>query len=154
MYEVEELGTGIYQGVLVEDVVDTIKRVNQLYANVWIEDFYDKNRNYPLTKLPDYSMCCDLKKDDKVLVKFLHNDLTQPIIHKILEPDFSNIDDDTLGFIQFNKDKRIISKEDEISIVVKGSTITIKDNNITINADNVNITSDKCMINNHLEVLK
>lgn len=74
--------TGLYIGTLVEDMIDTVKREKKLYCNVWIEELFQKDSEYPLTYVPFWAMSLPLRKDDKVLVEFHQNNLMYPVLYK------------------------------------------------------------------------
>lgn len=79
--------TGVFQGVLLEDMIDTVKKTKKLYCDVDIPQFYEKTLAHPLTYVPIWAMSLPLKKGDKVWVKFHQDNLTLPVLWK-LDADF------------------------------------------------------------------
>jgi len=77
---VEIEATGVYDGELIEDMIDTVEKYHKLYCNVDIPGFFNKNYKHPLTFVPLYAMSLPLKKGDKVLVKFADNDYSRPYL--------------------------------------------------------------------------
>lgn len=93
--------TGIYQGKLVEDMIETVRREKRLYCNVYIPDFFAKDSKYPLTYVPLWALSLPLKKDDIVLVEFHQNNLMYPVLYK-------NKDEIDSGFFeQFDTNKSV-----------------------------------------------
>jgi len=74
--------TGVFPGVLVEDMIETVKRTGKLYCDVHIKKFYEKNYRHPLTYVPLWAMSLPLKAGDTVYVKFYQDDLTLPVLWK------------------------------------------------------------------------
>lgn len=76
---VSEYATGVFVGVLLEDMVTTVQRTKKLYCDVKLP-FFSEEHNHPLTMVPLWAMSLPLKKDDKVMVQFWQGDLTKPVL--------------------------------------------------------------------------
>jgi hypothetical protein len=74
--------TGVYVGVLQEDMVETVKSVKMPYCDILISDLYTANTDYPLTYVPMWNMILPLKKGDKVYVKFSQDNAMYPVLYK------------------------------------------------------------------------
>lgn len=123
--------TGIFKGILQEDMSDTVKRTGKMYCDVYIAELFSKDSSYPLTYVPSWAFMMPLKKDDKVLVKFNQEDLMFPVLYK---PDY-DVDD-------VFKDNDVVS-----AIKLDSNTYIIKTKN------ELKIESDsKVTINGHLEI--
>ena len=72
--------TGVYEGVLYEDMIETVKKNHKLYCDVIITRFFKEGFKRPLTFVPLWAMSLPLKKGDKVLVKFADNDWSRPYL--------------------------------------------------------------------------
>jgi hypothetical protein len=72
--------TGVYEGVLYEDMIETVKKNHKLYCDVIINRFFKEGYKRPLTFVPLWAMSLPLKKGDKVLVKFADNDWSRPYL--------------------------------------------------------------------------
>lgn len=72
--------TGVYEGTLLEDMIDTVSKYHKLYCDVDIPGFFNKNHRHPLTFVPLWAMSLPLHKGDKVLVKFGDNDYARPYL--------------------------------------------------------------------------
>lgn len=72
--------TGVYEGVLYEDMIETVKKNHKLYCDVIITRFFKEGFKRPLTFVPMWAMSLPLKKGDKVLVKFADNDWNRPYL--------------------------------------------------------------------------
>jgi len=77
--------TGVYQGVLVEDMIDTVKRVKKPFIDVFIEGMFFKDADYPLTYVPMFNMVLPLKKDQKVFVYFNQDNQRYPVLWKLAD---------------------------------------------------------------------
>ena len=77
---VEIEATGVYEGVLYEDMIDTVQKYHKLYCDVTITGFFNPDYKHPLTFVPLWAMSLPLKKGDKVLVKFADNDWSRPYL--------------------------------------------------------------------------
>ena len=77
-----EEATGTYIGELLEDMIDTVSRTHKMYCDVYIPQFFAKDKPHPLTYVPLWAMSLPLKKGDKVIVEFHQDDLTLPVLYK------------------------------------------------------------------------
>lgn len=93
--------TGVYEGTLVEDMIETVKREKKLYCNVHIPKFFAKDSGYPLTYVPFWAMSLPLKEGDKVLVEFHQSNLMYPVLYK--NPD----EIDKLFYEKFDTNKSV-----------------------------------------------
>ena len=75
--------TGVFQGTLLEDMIETVKKNKKLYCDVDIPQFYEKSLRHPLTYVPLWATTLPLKKGDKVWVKFHQNNPTLPVLWKL-----------------------------------------------------------------------
>jgi hypothetical protein len=72
--------TGVYEGILYEDMIETVKKNHKLYCDVIITRFFKEGFKRPLTFVPLWAMSLPLKKGDKVLVKFADDDWSRPYL--------------------------------------------------------------------------
>ena len=72
--------TGVYEGELYEDMIDTVEKYHKLYCDVTIKGFFNPEYKHPLTFVPLWAMSLPLHKGDKVLVKFADNDWSRPYL--------------------------------------------------------------------------
>lgn len=79
---IQNEASGVFIGVLQEDMIETVKKTKKLYCNVWIPEFYTKDSDYPLTYVPLWAFSLPLRKNDKVLVRFNQDNLMYPILYK------------------------------------------------------------------------
>jgi len=77
--------TGVYSGVLTEDMIDTVKRVKKPFVDVFIEGLFFKDTDYPLTYVPMFNMVLPLKKDQKVFVYFNQDNHRYPVLWKMAD---------------------------------------------------------------------
>ena len=63
-----EEATGTYIGELLEDMIDTVSRTHKMYCDVYIPQFFAKDKAHPLTYVPLWAMSLPLKKGDKVKI--------------------------------------------------------------------------------------
>ena len=163
---VSEEATGIYEGTLIEDMIETVRRTGKLVCNVNIPQLFDKNIKYPYVYVPLWAMSLPLRENDKVQVIFNQGDFLYPILYKNPE-EF----DDNSSFMQkkfeFNKDGDLPSVKDTVSVqqigkdayVIKTDDYTIirqnkgfilmdKDDNVFVKGKKVQIISDKFSVVN------
>jgi hypothetical protein len=74
--------TGVYQGTLQEDMIDTVIRVKKPCIDVLIPELYSNNTPYPLTFVPVWFMTLPLRKGDQVWVAFSQDNLRYPYLYK------------------------------------------------------------------------
>ena len=79
---VSEEATGIYEGTLLEDMIDTVRRTGKLVCDVEFPDIFDKDVKYPYVYVPFWAMTLPLKKGDKVQVIFNQGDYQFPVLYK------------------------------------------------------------------------
>jgi len=77
--------TGVYRGVLVEDMIDTVRRVKKPFIDVCIESLFFKDAAYPLTYVPMFNMVLPLKKDQEVWVYFNQENHRYPVLWKLAD---------------------------------------------------------------------
>ena len=77
---VEIEATGVYDGTLNEDMIDTIEKYHKLYCDVDIPHLFNKDHRHPLVFVPLWAMSLPLKKGDKVLVRFADDDYSRPYL--------------------------------------------------------------------------
>ena len=158
-----EEATGVFQGTLLEDMIDTVTRTGRLYCDIDIPRFYNSDFNHPLTYVPLWAMSLPLRKGDKVWVKFEQNDFTLPVLWKIpdgldkgmyetYEPtkavERGNIDkikaSETVAAQKLGDDAFII-KTENYTIIRQNDAYAIldKDNNIYASGKTVNISASE-----------
>lgn len=153
--------TGVYKGVLVEDMIETVAREHKLYCNVYIEDFFQKESDYPLTFVPLWAMSLPLRKDDVVLIEFHQGNLMYPVLYKndseldeafyenFEIPDFvdGNVEKpetkDTIGVTRLGVDSYII-KTDDYTVIHQNNGFILVDteDNIYTYGTNVNLVAN------------
>ncbi|MBP5422545.1 MAG: hypothetical protein J6Y78_08910 [Paludibacteraceae bacterium] len=74
--------TGMYKGILNEDMITTVSTTNKLYCDVYIPAYWHKTSPHPLTYVPLWCMSLPLKKGDEVYVYFHDGDLSLPVLWK------------------------------------------------------------------------
>jgi len=77
--------TGVYRGVLTEDMIDTVKKVKKPFIDVYIESLFFKDSDYPLTYVPMFNMVLPLKKDQEVFVYFSQDNHRYPVLWKLAD---------------------------------------------------------------------
>jgi hypothetical protein len=143
------LPTGIYDGTLAEDFIETIKNEKRPFIKVKIDAFFKNYDEYPLCFVPVNFMIYPLKKDDKVKIHYPHgvNDVNYPVLYavdfdmpkEILDNiDFPDKDklvefpsvEDTVSFnyygenhYQIYTDKYMVQKYKDSMIIISGDKI-------------------------------
>jgi len=85
--------TGVYVGVLQEDMIDTLRRVRRPFIDVLVPKIHgDGALDYPLTYVNPYGMCLPLRKGDRVWVRFEQDNTLYPVLHKLYAP-LDGVDD-------------------------------------------------------------
>ena len=79
---IHDESTGLYVGILLEDMIETVKREKKLYCDVHIPSLFLKDQKHPLTYVPLWCMSLPLKKGDKVLVQFNQENYLYPVLYK------------------------------------------------------------------------
>lgn len=144
MDKAKYLYSGIYDGVLAENFIDTIKKEKRPFVKVKIKEFFDGYDEYPLCFVPINFMIYPLKKDDVVKVYYPHSvndtqfpvlyavdfDMPDAILSKISLPDDGDIvtfpgDEDTVSFkyngensYEIYTDKYTIHKYNDTMIIL------------------------------------
>jgi hypothetical protein len=77
--------TGLYRGVLQEDMVDTVHRVQRPFVDVFMEGLFFDDADYPLTYVPMVNMVLPLKKGQEVWVYFNQQNLRYPVLWKLVD---------------------------------------------------------------------
>lgn len=75
--------SGVYQGIIKEDMVTTIQRVKKPFIDVFIDKVFFEDVDYPLTYVPMFNMVLPLKKDQKVWVYFNQDNHRYPVLWKL-----------------------------------------------------------------------
>lgn len=79
---VSEEATGVYDGVLTEDMIQTVIREKRLVCNVDVADVFNSEFRHPLVHVPLWAMSLPLRKGDKVRVLFNQGDPQYPVLYK------------------------------------------------------------------------
>lgn len=158
---IQDEASGVFIGILQEDMIETVKTTKKLYCNVWIPEFYTKDSDYPLTYVPLWAFSLPLRKGDKVLVRFNQDNLMYPILYKNqseLEDTFfkqfdvaksvdgGNIQayttEDSVGVQKIGVDSYIIKTEDYTIIRQNNGFILIdKDDKMYVYGSEINVIS-------------
>jgi hypothetical protein len=77
--------TGLYRGVLQEDMIDTVHRVQRPFIDVLIEDLFFDDTDYPLTYVSMVNMVLPLKKGQEVWVYFNQQNHRYPVLWKLVD---------------------------------------------------------------------
>lgn len=77
--------TGLYRGVLQEDMIDTVHRVQRPFIDVFMGDLFFEDVDYPLTYVPMVNMVLPLKKGQEVWVYFNQQNHRYPILWKLVD---------------------------------------------------------------------
>jgi hypothetical protein len=77
--------TGLFRGVLQEDMIDTVHRVQRPFIDVFIDDLFFEDADYPLTYVPMVNMVLPLKKGQQVWVYFNQQNHRYPVLWKLVE---------------------------------------------------------------------
>jgi hypothetical protein len=76
--------TGLYRGVVREDMIDTVHRVQRPFIDVFIDDMFFEDADYPLTFVPMVNMVLPLLKDQEVWVYFNQQNHRYPVLWKLV----------------------------------------------------------------------
>lgn len=79
---VQEEPTQICEGILLENMVDTVKKTGKMYCDVWIKGWFTEDSPHPLTYVPLWALSLPLKKDMHVFVRFKDGDINLPYLWK------------------------------------------------------------------------
>jgi hypothetical protein len=77
--------TGLYRGVLQEDMIDTVHRVQRPFIDVFMEDLFFEDADYPLTYVPMVNMVLPLRKGQEVWVYFNQQNHRYPVLWKLAD---------------------------------------------------------------------
>ena len=77
--------SGVFHGVLQEDMIETVKRVKKPFIDVYMKDLFFEDANYPLTYVPMFNMVLPLKKGQEVWVQFNQENHRYPVLWKLFE---------------------------------------------------------------------
>jgi hypothetical protein len=142
--------SGIYKGVLQEDMIDTVRRVKRPAIDVFIEELFFKDQDYPLTYVPMVNMVLPLKKDQEVWVTFpQENNAFFPVLWKLA----GDVDDSFVvekfqvnrfssGDVQFPDDavtKEVFKISDDMWVIATDSYCVMHygDSCVLMNSDGV-----------------
>ena len=109
--------SGVYKGILTEDMIDTIRRVKKPFIDVFISDLFFEDADYPLTFIPTFNMVLPLKKDQEVWVYFNQENRRYPVLWKLVD----EYDRDS-GFL---KDYKLPSDGQDIQFPKEESTLEV-----------------------------
>jgi hypothetical protein len=111
--------TGVFEGVLQEDMINTLMRVKRPFIDVLYSDFFDKEKNYPLTYVPMHLMCLPLRKGAKILARFSQDSEMYPVLYKLAD---QNLDTE---FIKDDQQIAIPETKDLVEWPVKQNTLSV-----------------------------
>ena len=77
--------TGVFRGILTENMLETIRRCKKNYIDVYIEAMFFEDKPYPLTFVPEYFRTLPLYKDTEVIVRFYDNNYRYPYLYKLVK---------------------------------------------------------------------
>ena len=109
--------SGVFKGVLVEDMITTVRRVKKSFIDVFIPELFFEDEDYPLTYIPLVNITLPLKKDQEVWVYFNQSNHRYPVFWKLAD-DF----DESSGFL---KDYEMPSDGSEVSFPSKEETLEV-----------------------------
>jgi hypothetical protein len=75
--------SGVYRGVVKEDMIDTVRRVKRPFIDVFIEELFFEDADYPLTYVPMVNMVLPLKEGQEVWVYFNQQNHRYPVFWKL-----------------------------------------------------------------------
>jgi len=101
--------SGVYRGVLKEDMVTTVQRVKKPFIDVYVDTLFYEDADYPLTYVPMFNMILPLKKDQEVWVYFNQENHRYPVLWKLatdMDEDYTDAKftlppDGSLGLVTF-----------------------------------------------------
>lgn len=148
--------SGVYLGVLQEDMIDTVTRTKRPFIDVLIEGIFSEDSDYPYTYVPVWGMILNLRKGDKVLVQFNQNNLLYPILFKNpnevdpslykkfpLPPAGATVsfpsDEDTLSSYKFSDTSYLIVSASYTCLRQQDSCVLLTDNKAYITASDVSL---------------
>ena len=77
--------SGVYLGVLQEDMIETVRKVKKPYADVFVKSLFFETADYPLTYVPMFNMVLPLKSGQKVWVYFNQENHRYPVLWKLAD---------------------------------------------------------------------
>jgi hypothetical protein len=77
--------TGVYRGVIKKDMIDTVREVKRSFIDVFIEDLFFEDVDYPLTFVPMVNMVLPLKEGQEVWVYFNQQNHRYPVLWKLAD---------------------------------------------------------------------
>jgi hypothetical protein len=77
--------TGLYRGVLQEDMIDTVRRTGRPFIDVFMEELFFEDADYPLTYVPMVNMVLPLKEGQEVWVYFNQQNHRYPVLWKLVD---------------------------------------------------------------------
>ena len=77
--------SGVYKGIIQEDMIETVRRVKKPFIDVFIEKMFFEDADYPLTYVPMFNMVLPLKKDQEVWVYFNQENHRYPVLWKLAD---------------------------------------------------------------------
>lgn len=77
--------SGVFSGILQEDMVSTVQRVKRPFIDVFIDKLFFKDTDYPLTYVPMFNMVLPLKAGQRVWVQFNQENHRYPVLWKLAD---------------------------------------------------------------------
>jgi hypothetical protein len=77
--------SGVYRGVLKHDMIDTVREVKRPFIDVFIEELFFEDQDYPLTYVPMVNMVLPLKENQEVWVYFNRQNHRYPVLWKLAD---------------------------------------------------------------------
>jgi hypothetical protein len=77
--------TGVYRGVVKENMIDTVHRVKRPFIDVFIEELFFEDADYPLTYVPMVNMVLPLLEGQEVWVAFNQQNHRYPVLWKLVD---------------------------------------------------------------------
>jgi hypothetical protein len=77
--------TGVYRGVVKKNMIDTVREVKRPFLDVFIEDLFFEDADYPLTYVPMVNMVLPLKEGQEVWVYFNQQNHRYPVLWKLAD---------------------------------------------------------------------
>jgi hypothetical protein len=97
--------SGVYKGVLKEDMVDTVRRVKRPFIDVFVEGLFFEDQDYPLTYVPMVNMVLPLKEGQEVWVYFpQENNARYMVLWKLAEEMGGDFVQEEFDVGRFSKD--------------------------------------------------
>lgn len=74
--------SGIYKGILTEDMIDTFQRVKRSFISVKFESLFSEEL-FPLTYVPEFYRTLPLREGDTVWCQFSQGEMAYPVLYKV-----------------------------------------------------------------------